>query len=152
MEFNEGDNVYLRVSPARGVQRFGVRGKLAPRYIGPYLIVEQCGPVVYRVQLPPSLAAIHDIFHVSQLKKCLRVPTEAVSTTDIHLEPDLSYEEQPIKILNQKERATRNRALKFFKIQWSNHTENEATWEGEAYLQKKYPAFMEANQGAKLCL
>ena len=108
--------------------------------------------MAYRVQLSPSLAAILDIFHVSQLKKYLRVPTETISATDIQLEPDLSYEEQPIKILDQKERATRNRALKFFKIQWSNHTEDEATWESEAYLRKKYPAFMDANQGASYYL
>ncbi|WVZ81516.1 hypothetical protein U9M48_028883 [Paspalum notatum var. saurae] len=72
--FKEGDHVYLRVSPMKGVHRFGVKGKLAPRYVGPFKISEKCGPVAYRLELPPRLAAIHDIFHVSQLKKCLRVP------------------------------------------------------------------------------
>ncbi|WVZ86031.1 hypothetical protein U9M48_032875 [Paspalum notatum var. saurae] len=72
--FEEGDHVYLRVSPMKGVHRFGVKGKLAPRYVGPFKISEKCGPVAYRLELPPHLAAIHDIFHVSQLKKCLRVP------------------------------------------------------------------------------
>jgi hypothetical protein len=78
LQFEVGDHVHLRVSPTKGVQRFGVREKLAPRYVGPYEITEIYGPVAYRVQLPSSLAAIHDIFHVSQLKKCIRVPTEIV--------------------------------------------------------------------------
>ena len=73
-----GDQVYLRVSPMKGVQRFGVRGKLAPRNVGPYPIIERCGPVAYRVELPSHLSAFHNIFHVSQLKKCLRVPTKVV--------------------------------------------------------------------------
>jgi hypothetical protein len=68
--------VYLRVSPTRGIQRFGVKGKLAPRYIGPFEIIKICGPVAYR--LPPQLAAIHDIYHVSQLRKCVKIPTEII--------------------------------------------------------------------------
>ena len=71
MKFNVGDHVYLRVSPTKGVQRFGIKGKLAPRYIGPYEIIEECGPVAYQLQLPSQLAAIHNVFHVSQLKKCV---------------------------------------------------------------------------------
>jgi hypothetical protein len=70
-----GDHVYLRVSPIRGIQRFGVKGKLSPRYIGPYEIIEACGPVAYRLRLPLQFAAVHDVFHISQLKKCVRVPT-----------------------------------------------------------------------------
>jgi len=76
LQFKVGDFVYLRVSPTKGVQRFGVKGKLAPRYIGPFEIIETCGPVAYRLRLPSQLAAIHDVFHVSQLRKCTRVPTE----------------------------------------------------------------------------
>jgi hypothetical protein len=83
LQFEVGNHVYLRVSPTKGVQMFGVRGKLAPRYVGPYEITEICGPVAYRVRLPPQLAAIHDIFHVSQLKKCIRVPTEVVEQKKI---------------------------------------------------------------------
>ena len=73
MKFEVGDHVYLRASPTKGVQRFGVKGKLVPWYVGPYEIIETCGPVAYRVRLPPQLSAIHVIFHVSQLKKCVRV-------------------------------------------------------------------------------
>jgi hypothetical protein len=84
LKFDVGDHVYLRVSPTKGVQRFGVKGKLAPRYVGPYAIIEECGPVAYRLQL----AAIHDIFHISQLKKCVKVPTEIVKQQEIMIEPD----------------------------------------------------------------
>ncbi|WVZ84624.1 hypothetical protein U9M48_031638 [Paspalum notatum var. saurae] len=105
--FQEGDHVYLRVSPMKGVHRFGVRGKLAPRYVGPFEIAERCWPVAYRLELPPHLAAVHDVFHVSQLKKCLRVPKEVVDTSQIQIELDLTYEEQPIKILDQKQSSTR---------------------------------------------
>ena len=76
--FQVGDLVYLRVSPMKGVQRFGVKGKLAPRYVGPFLISEQCGPVAYCLELPAHLSGVHNIFHVSQLKKCLHVPTKIV--------------------------------------------------------------------------
>ena len=89
------------------MQRFGVRGKLAPRYIGPYPIVERCGPVAYRLDLPANLSAIHNIFHVSQLKKCLRVLTEVVENDSIQLEPGLTYHEHSIKIIDRKDRVTR---------------------------------------------
>ncbi|WVZ63810.1 hypothetical protein U9M48_013415 [Paspalum notatum var. saurae] len=125
-----------------GVHRFGVKGKLAPRYVGPFQIIERCGPVVYRLELPPHLATVHDVFHVLQLKKCLRVPEEAVDTSQIQVEPDLTYEERPIKIIDQKQRSTRRRTINFYKVQWSNHSEEEATWEQEEYLQTKYLGFL----------
>src|SRR5438105_1114942 len=102
LEFEVGSWAYLRVSPMKGVHRFGVKGKLAPRCIGPFRILQQCGPVAYQLELPPHLSSTHDVFHVSQLKKCLRVPSEAVEVEAIHLEPDLTYQEHPIKILDQK--------------------------------------------------
>ncbi|WVZ70255.1 hypothetical protein U9M48_018932 [Paspalum notatum var. saurae] len=135
--FEKDDHVYLRVSPMKGVHRFGVKGKLAPRYVGPFKITEQCGPVAYRLELPPHLAAVHDVFHVSQLKKCLRVPEEVIDTSQIQIQPDLTYQEQPIKILDQKQRATRRRTINFYKVQWSNHSEEEATWEQEEFLRTK---------------
>ncbi|WVZ51482.1 hypothetical protein U9M48_002627 [Paspalum notatum var. saurae] len=110
LAFEEGDHVYLRVSPMKGVHRFGVKGKLAPRYVGPFKITERCGAVAYLLELPPHPAAVHDMFHVSQLKKCLRVPEEVI-------EPDLTYEEHPIKILDQKQRSTRRRTINFYKVQ-----------------------------------
>jgi len=101
----------------KGTHRFGVKGKLAPHYIGPFLIIEKYGPVAYRLELPLQLSAIHDIFHVSQLRKCLRVPTEKIEGEPIQLKPDLTYEEYPIKIVDQKDRVTRNQTSKFYKVQ-----------------------------------
>ena len=118
MKFSIGDHVYLRVSTTRGVQRFGVKGKLAPRYVGPYEIIEECGPVAFRLRLPSRLAAIHDVFHISQLKKCIRVPTEIIDQQEISMEPDLSYVEYPLRILDQKERGTHRKVVKMYKIQW----------------------------------
>ena len=142
-----GDHVYLKVSPWKGVQRFGIKGKLAPRYIGPYPIVERCGPVAYRLDLPANLSAVHNIFHVSQLRKCLRVPTEVVASDSIQLEFDLTYPKHPIKIIDRKDRVTRRTTNRFYKVQWSNHSEEEATWEKEEFLRSKYPDFLNAHPG-----
>jgi hypothetical protein len=127
--FQVNDHVYLKVSPMKGVNRFGVKGKLAPRYIGPFLILERYGPVAYRLQLPETFSAVHNVFHVSQLKKCLRIPDRTVNIVDVALEPDLTYSEHPIRVLEQKDQITQKRTLKFYKVQWNQHTEDEATWE-----------------------
>jgi hypothetical protein len=145
LRFQVGDFVYLRVSPIRGIQRFGIKGKLAPRYIGTFEVLEVCGPVAYHLQLPPQLAAIHNIFHVSKLKKCVKIPTEIIESQAIEIEPDLTYTEHPIRILNTKERSTRRETIRMYKIQWNHHTEEEATWETESYLQHNYPNFFQAN-------
>ncbi|WVZ51984.1 hypothetical protein U9M48_003081 [Paspalum notatum var. saurae] len=142
LAFEKDDHVYLRVSSMKGVHHFGVKGKLAPRYVGPFKILERCGPVAYRLEMPPHLAAVHDVFHVSQLKKCLRVPKEVVDISQIQIKPDLTYEEKPVKVHDQKQRSTRRKAVIFYKVQWSNHSEEEATWEIEEYLQTKYLAFL----------
>jgi hypothetical protein len=139
LQFEVGDYVYLKVSPTKGLQRFGIKGKLAPRYIGPYEIIEACGPMAYKLKLPSKMSVIHNVFHVSQLKKCIRLPTEVITELDLEIEPDLSYQEHPSKILDCKERSTRAKTIKMYKIQWSNHTEKEATWETEDYIRKYYP-------------
>jgi hypothetical protein len=139
--FKVGNHVYLRVSLIKGMKRFGVKGKLAPRYIGPFLIPEKCGTVAYKLDLPPSFAGVDDIFHVSQLKKCLTAPVDVMLPEVTPLEADLSYPEHPIKILDQKDRVTRRKTIKFFKIQWSNYSEDEATWESEDFLRSHHPDF-----------
>jgi hypothetical protein len=144
--FQVEDYVYLKVSPMKGVSRFKVKGKLAPWYIGPFPILEQCGPVAYRLQLPETLSAVHNVFHVSQLKKCLRVLDQTVEVADVSLEPDLTYSEHPIRVLDQKDRITRRRTLKFYNIQWNQHTEDEATWETQDFLEKNFPGFLASSK------
>jgi hypothetical protein len=101
--------VYLKVSPMKGVKRFGVKGKLSPHYIKSLPILEKCGTVTYKLELPPSLGGVHDIFHVSQLKKCLKAPMDVVLLEVAPLEGELTYPEHPIKILDQKSRVTRRK-------------------------------------------
>jgi hypothetical protein len=108
--------VYFKVSPMKGVKRFRVKGKLSPRYIGPFLILEKCGNVAYKLELPPSLVGVHDIFHVSQLKKCLKAPVDVVLPEVAPLETNLTYPKHLINILNQKSHVTRRKTIKFFKI------------------------------------
>jgi hypothetical protein len=131
----------------KGVKRFGVKGKLAPRYIGPFPILEMCGTVAYKLDLPPSLAEVQDIFHVSQLKKCLKAPVDVVLLEVTPLEADLSYTKHSIKVLDQKDHATRHKTIKFFKIQWSNHSEEEAIWESKDFLCNHHPDFVLPYQG-----
>jgi hypothetical protein len=114
--FKVGNQVYLRVSPMKGVKKFGVKGKLAPHYIRPFPILEKCGTMVYMLDLPPSLAGVHDILHMLQLKKCLKAPVYVVLPEVTPLEADLSYPEYQIKILDQKDRVTSHKTIKFFKI------------------------------------
>jgi hypothetical protein len=121
LQFEVGDHMYLKVSLMKGVKRSGVKGKLSPRYIGPLPILKKCGKVPYKLELPPSLARVHDIFHVSQLKKCLNAPVDIVLPEVAPLETYLTYPEHPIKILDQKSHVTRRKMIKFYKIQWSNH-------------------------------
>jgi hypothetical protein len=111
LQFEVGDFVYLRVSPTRGIQRFGVKGKLAPRYVGPFETLKICGPVAYRLQLLPQLAAVHDVFHVSQLRKCIKTPTKIIDLQAVKIESDLSYTEHPIRTLGTKERSTRRETV-----------------------------------------
>jgi hypothetical protein len=140
-----GDYVYLKVSPTKGVQIFGVKGKLAPRYIGPYDVIEVCGPVAYRIQLPERFSVVHNVFHVTQLKKGMPVPeNEVITEANAWIEPDFSLIEHPLRVLDQKERKTRRQTVRMYEIQWSHHAEEEATWETEDYLNTKYPGFLQS--------
>jgi hypothetical protein len=103
LEFEVGDHVYLRVSPMKGVRCFGIKGKLAPRYICLYPILDKYGPTSYQVELPVKLSGVHNVFHVSQLKRCLKPPIDVVIEDTIPLEPDLTYKAYPIKILDQQD-------------------------------------------------
>jgi hypothetical protein len=121
----------------KSVQRFGVKRKLAPRYVGPFQIIGKSGAVAYKIKLPPEMSAIFNVFHVSQLKKCLWVPEERVLLGDIKLESDLTYEEKLVRVIDTKERVTQSRVVKWYKVMWSNQgSESDATWEREDYYEK----------------
>jgi hypothetical protein len=145
MLYHPGDQAYLRVTPMRGTHRFGIKGKLAPRYIGPFKVLAKRGEVAYLLELPEKLSKVHDVFHVSQLKKCFKDPDRAVDHESIDLQEDLSYKEHPVRILDEAERRTRNNSVKFFKVQWSHHSDKEATWEREDQLRSEYPAFFSSS-------
>jgi hypothetical protein len=117
LSFKIDDFVYLKVSPMRGIHRFKVKGKLAPRYVGPFKIIDRKREVAYQLKLPPQLSDVHDVFHVSQLKKCLRVLEEQLPMEELDLEGDLNYNERPIKILDTAERVTLSMVIKMCKVQ-----------------------------------
>jgi hypothetical protein len=134
LTFQVGDFLYLKVSPMKGVQRFGAKKNLAPRYVGPYQVIERKGEVVYKIQLLEDMSTAFPVFHVSRLKKCLRIPEEKVEVKDLKIGSDLVYQEQPVEILDTKDQITRNSTVKMYKILWSHHDEHDATWETDAYL------------------
>src|SRR3954463_16726441 len=139
MVYQPGEYAYLRVTPMRGTHRFRIKGKLTPRYIGPFRILSKSGPVAYRLELPPNLSQVHDVFHVSQLCRCFKDPIREVEHDMIELQQDLTYQEHPSRILDHSKRRTRNKTVKFLKVQWSNHSKDEATWEREYRLRDEYP-------------
>jgi hypothetical protein len=141
LSFEVGDFVCLKVSHMRGLRYFKVRGKLAPRFIRPFKILEKRIEVAYQLEWPPQLSEVHDVFHVSQLKKCLCVPEEQIPMEDMDAKEDLSYQEYPIRILETFERVTRKKKFKMCKVQLSHHTEEEATWEREDELKAEFPSF-----------
>ncbi|XP_077251911.1 uncharacterized protein LOC143891157 [Tasmannia lanceolata] len=143
LEFQVVDKVLLKVSHTRGVMRFGIHGKLSPRYIGPFEILEKVGVVAYRLASPPSLASVHNVFHVSMLQKYVSDPNHIIEPPPVQLRADLSYEERPIRIVDRKNQVLRRRTIPYVKIQWKNHSECEATWELEEKMKTKYPFLFE---------
>jgi hypothetical protein len=139
LEFEEGDHVYFKMSPLRGMKRFKVKSKLSPRFIGPFRVFRRVGEMAYQLELLDNLSDVHNVFHVSQLKKCLRVPEEQLPMEELGVQGDLTYTEYPIKILDTLTRAIRNKVIEMCKVQWSHHAEEEATWEREDELRIDFP-------------
>jgi hypothetical protein len=146
LEFSVGDEVLLKVSPTKGIVRFGIKGKLSLRYIRPYLITTRVGSLAYRLQLPESMAGVHPVFHVSMLRKYIRDPELKIEADPIIIQQDLTIEAQPVHVLEFSERVMRNRTIKYIKILWSNQTEREATWELESTMRNKYPNIFETGK------
>ena len=107
----------------KGFKRFQTRGKLAPIYIGPFPVMTRVGTVAYQL----ALSEVHNVFHVSQLRRCISPPKKRTDMAEIELAKDLTYEERPLRILDEAERITRSKVIKFYKVQWEHHTEEEAT-------------------------
>ncbi|XP_058000799.1 uncharacterized protein LOC131179100 [Hevea brasiliensis] len=116
IEYYVGDKVFLKISPCKGVIRFGKRGKLSPRFIGPYEIIERIRPVAYCFALPPKLSQIHDIFHVSMLRRYKSDPSHVLQKQPIELREDLTYEEKPVEIINREEKVLRNKFIPLVKV------------------------------------
>ncbi|XP_073033710.1 uncharacterized protein [Primulina eburnea] len=137
--FDKGDRVFLKISPFRGTVRFGKKGKLSPRFIGPYEILERVGDLAYRLALPPALSGVHDFFHVSMLRKYHQDPSHVLPLDEVELDQTLSYIERPIQILGRKDKQLRNKMIPLIKVQWNRHGVEEATWELEDNIRHKYP-------------
>jgi hypothetical protein len=139
LEFEVGDDVLLKVSPWKGVIRFRKRGKLGPRFIGPFKVIARVGKVAYRLELPPELSQIHNTFHVSQLRKCLADESAHVPIDDIQVDERLNYVERPIAILERKTKSLRNKEIGLVKVQWQHRKGSEWTWEPEEEMRSNYP-------------
>ncbi|XP_021763978.1 uncharacterized protein LOC110728642 [Chenopodium quinoa] len=122
----------------KGVMRFGKKGKLSPKYIGPYEILQRVGKVAYRLALPMELSKVHDVFHVSQLRRYIPDKSHVLQPETIELDQSLTYEERPVKILDSIVRSTRNKEVKIVKVLLSNQEYEEATWEAEYEIKEKY--------------
>ncbi|KAL0551422.1 hypothetical protein IC582_010508 [Cucumis melo] len=143
LEFDVGDKVFLKVAPMKGVLRFERRGKLSPRFVGPFEILERISPVAYCLALPPSLSAVHDVFHVSMLRKYVSNPSHVVDYEPLEIDENLSYTEQPVEVLAKEVKMLRNREISLVKVLWRNHRVEEATWEREDDMRARYPELFE---------
>ena len=140
-----GDKVFLKVSPWRKILRFGQRGKLNPRFIGSYEILERIGPVAYRLALPPELAKLHDVFHdVSMLRRYRSDESHILPVQEIQVQEDLSYDEEPKTNLAREVKQLRNKQVPLMKVHWQHHGREEATWEPEATMRAQYPQLFES--------
>ena len=143
VQFGVGDHVFLQISPMKGVMRFGKKGKLTPRYIGPFEILDRVGNVSYRLALPPNFGHVHPVFHISMLRKYVPHPSHILQTQEIEVDKDLSYEEVPVAIVDRQIRKLRNKEIAMVKVQWRNHEVEECTWESEQSMKEKYPQLFE---------
>ncbi|KAL5562372.1 hypothetical protein UlMin_032119 [Ulmus minor] len=131
--------IQARIETAQRVIRFGKRGKLNPRFIGPYEVIERVGKVAYRLALPPNLASVHNVFHVSMLKKYVPDTSHVLEQEPIELHEDLTYEEKPVQILDRKTKTLRNKEIPLVKVLWRNQKMEEATWEREDEMRLAHP-------------
>nr|GEY31214.1 putative reverse transcriptase domain-containing protein [Tanacetum cinerariifolium] len=139
MEFQVGDRVMLKVSPWKGVVRFGKRGKLNPRYVGPFKVVAMVGFIAYKLDLPEELSRVHNTFHVSNMKKCYANEPLAVPLDGLHFDDKLQFVEEPVEIMDHEVKQLRNSHVPIVKVRWKSRRGLEFTWEREDQFKKKYP-------------
>ncbi|GKA37706.1 hypothetical protein Tco_0724271 [Tanacetum coccineum] len=139
MEFQVGDKVMIKVSPWKGVVRFGKQGKLNPRYVGPFKGLEKVGSVAYKLELPEELSRVHNTFHVSNLKKCYADEPLAVPLDGLHFDDKLQFVEEPVKIMDREVKQLRRSRVPIVKVRWNSRRGPEFTWEREDQFRKKYP-------------
>ncbi|GJS41458.1 hypothetical protein Tco_0566501 [Tanacetum coccineum] len=139
LEFEVGDKVMLKVAPWKGVMRFRKRGKLNPRYIGPFRIIERIGPVAYHLELPQELSRVHNVFHVCNLKKCLSDDTLVIPLEEIQLDDKLNFVEEPVEIMGREVKQLKRSRIPIIKVRWNARRGPEYTWEREDQFKSKYP-------------
>ncbi|XP_073031304.1 uncharacterized protein [Primulina eburnea] len=153
LELEISEKAYVKVSPMKGVVRFGKSGKLNPRYVGPFEILEKVGTLAYRLAFPPGMSRIHNVFHISQLRKYVPDPSHVLKVTPLMIEgklnEELIFEEVPTRIVDSEDQVLRNRTIPYVKVQWSNHTERAATWELVEKMRSQYPHIFERSSYCK---
>ncbi|XP_028060211.1 uncharacterized protein LOC114263826 [Camellia sinensis] len=143
LSFEVGDHVFLKISPRQGLMRFGKSGKLSPRFIGPFEILERIGEVAYRLALSPQLSGVHNVFHVSMLRKYEPDPSHILDWVDFEVDECASYEERSVQILDTREQVLWGKTIPLVKVLWRHHGVEEATWEREAEVCSKFPDLFE---------
>ncbi|XP_030497936.1 uncharacterized protein LOC115713588 [Cannabis sativa] len=123
----------------KGIIHFGKKGKLSPRFIGPFEILDRVGQVAYRLALPPTLAETHNVFHISMLRKYVPDPTHVLTYKNLNLQQDMSYMARPVRVIEKGIKVLRNKTIPLVKILWSDSSDREATWELEKDMQNQYP-------------
>ena len=139
LEFEVGDHVFLKVMPKRGVVRFGKCGKLSPRFIGPFEILERVGTVAYRLALPPSMSGVHEVFHVSMLQKYTPDPAHVVDLGQIEVDTDGTFEEGPVCIVDSCDQVLQHKTVRLVRVLWRHYGVEEYTWEREDTMRATYP-------------
>ena len=139
LEFKVGDHVFLKVMPKRGMVRFGKRGKLSPRFIGPFEIFARVSIVAYRLALPPSLSGVHEVFHVSMLRRYTPDLAHVVDLGEIEVDMNGTFEEGPVCIMDSRDQVLRRNTVRLVRVLWQHRGVEESTWEREDTMRATYP-------------